>query len=305
MDQAKSNFRVNNVFPGHTLRKPQLGIRGEELTHGTSGYLKPDLTRVGPSEVPQGGSIPHAWVHPPTMAPARGPFPGPPLTILGLALALFQPSANPLDACCLTIGLAYISAHAYSSVPHCVAPASPAVHLPGWLARLRRPPPFIRLAGLHGSGVPLRSSAWLACAAPASPSVHLPGWLARLRRPPPFICLAGLHGSGVPLPSSAWLAQLRRPPPFICLGLHGSGIPRRSSAWLACTAPASPSIHLPGLRGSGFLLHSSAFPHKQTLIAYTSSLAGVGLMDMSIPKAKGVCGYIHTVRVDISTCTVD
>ncbi|KAJ7450016.1 hypothetical protein B0H11DRAFT_2202003 [Mycena galericulata] len=26
MDQAKSNFRVNNVFPGHTLRKPQLGI---------------------------------------------------------------------------------------------------------------------------------------------------------------------------------------------------------------------------------------------------------------------------------------
>ncbi|KAJ7441389.1 hypothetical protein B0H11DRAFT_1932994 [Mycena galericulata] len=132
---------------------------------------------------------------------------------------------------------------------------------------LGRPPPFIRLASLRGSGVPLRSSAWLACAAPASPSVHPPGWLARLRRPPPFIRLAGLRGSGVP---------------------------RRSSAWLACVAPASPSIHLPGLRGSGFLLRSSAFPHKQTLIAYTSSLAGVGLMDMSVHKAKGVCGYIHT-----------
>ncbi|KAJ7467329.1 hypothetical protein B0H11DRAFT_1921369 [Mycena galericulata] len=152
------------------------------------------------------------------LAPPRGPFPGPPLTILGLALTLFQPSANPLDACCLTIGLAYISAHAYCSVPHsCAAPASPSVHPPGWLARLRRPPPFIRLAGLRGSGVPLRSSAWLACTAPASPAVHPPGWLARLRRPPPFIRLAGLRGSGVPLHSSAWLARLWLPPPFIRL----------------------------------------------------------------------------------------
>ncbi|KAJ7439606.1 hypothetical protein B0H11DRAFT_1934438 [Mycena galericulata] len=138
---------------------------------------------------------------------------------------------------------------------------------------LGRPPPFIRLAGLHGSGVLLHSSAWLvqlrrpppfirlACAAPASPSVHPPGWLARLRRPPPFIRLAGLRGSGVPRRSSAWLAcaapaspsihlpgwlaRLRRPPPFICLGLHGSGILLPSSAW-ACTAPASPSVHPPG-----------------------------------------------------------
>ncbi|KAJ7439181.1 hypothetical protein B0H11DRAFT_1934774 [Mycena galericulata] len=146
----------------------------------------------GGSEVPQGGSIPHVWVHPPTMGAS---------TLLG------------------------------------------AYRLTVWLARLWCPP-SVHPPGLHGSGVPLHSSAW-ACAALdlASSSFHLPG-LARLQRPPPFICLAcaAWASPAVHLPG---LTRLGRPPLFICLGLHGSGVPLHSSAWLARLGRPPPFIRLP------------------------------------------------------------
>ncbi|KAJ7464913.1 hypothetical protein B0H11DRAFT_2240340 [Mycena galericulata] len=100
---------------------------------------------------------------------------------------------------------------------------------------------------------------------------------------------------------TVWLG---RPPPFIRLAV-------RSSAWLA-EAPASPAVHPPGwlarlrrpppfirlagLHGSGVPLRSSAFPHKQTLIAYIYFITGGGGPNWTCPvhKAKGVCGYIHT-----------
>ncbi|KAJ7501868.1 hypothetical protein B0H11DRAFT_2224234 [Mycena galericulata] len=88
---------------------------------------------------------------------------------------------------------------------------------------------------------------------------------------------------------TVWLG---RPPPFIRLAV-------RSSAWLA-EAPASPAVHPPGwlarlrrpppfirlagLHGSGVPLRSSAFPHKQTLIAYIYFITGGG----------GPNGHVHS-----------